>query len=261
MSEVKSRKQKRMKLAQSRWTVLCDFDGTISRKDVGNRMFARFARSGWKDTVEDWKAGLISSRECLMAECSLARATADQIAQFVLTQEIDPHFKRFLYFCRHHSIPVIILSDGLDFYIDLILRKYGLEALPRFANHLVIRGSRLLPRFPYFDQGCGSCGNCKGFHVRRYVQDGNTTIYVGDGYSDRCAVTAADLVFAKGDLRRYCRHQGIAHVPYRDFGDVLRRIRVLVQAADAEERSLADDDLNTGSGIRKKTSRSQRRNR
>ena len=248
-------------LARPHWAILCDFDGTISRKDVGNRMFARFARSGWKDTVEDWKAGLISSRDCLTAECSLARATADQIAQFVLTQEIDPHFKRFLHFCRRQDIPVIILSDGLDFYIDLILKKYGLETLPRFANHLVIRGSRLLPSFPYFNQGCGSCGNCKGFHVRRYGQDGTTTVYIGDGYSDRCAVTAADLIFAKGDLQRYCRQQGIEHVPYRDFRDVLRRIRLLVEGADAEQRSLADVDLNTGSRIRNRTSRSQRRNR
>jgi 2-hydroxy-3-keto-5-methylthiopentenyl-1-phosphate phosphatase len=219
--------------ARPRWVVLSDFDGTVSCQDIGNRMFARFASSGWKDTVNDWIAGRISSRDCLRAECALARATPEQVTRFVLSQRIDPYFKRFLYFCRRHHIPVILLSDGLDFYIDLILRKYGLEEVPRFANHLVFQGSQLVPSFPYYQRGCGSCGNCKGFHVRRYSQDGARTIYVGDGYSDRCAVKDAHLVFAKGDLLRYCRQHGIQHLSYRDFSDVLRRIRLLLEEADS----------------------------
>jgi 2-hydroxy-3-keto-5-methylthiopentenyl-1-phosphate phosphatase len=256
---MRASKQSREGSPRHRWVVLCDFDGTVSRKDVGNRMFARFASSGWKDTVHDWIAGRISSRDCLRAECALARATRDEVARFVLSQRIDPHFKRFLHFCRCHDIPVIILSDGLDFYIDLILKKYGLEGLPRFANHLVFRGSNLVPSFPYFHQGCGSCGNCKGFHVRRYGQDGITTIYVGDGFSDRCAVKDADLVFAKRDLRRYCRQWGIAHTSYQDFGDVLRRIRALVEKAQPREGSSTEHDPSARGNAEKETSRSRRR--
>jgi hypothetical protein len=55
--------------------VLCDFDGTISTTDVGNRMFARFAGDGWEEVVQRWKDGKIGSRDCLEAECGLARAT------------------------------------------------------------------------------------------------------------------------------------------------------------------------------------------
>lgn len=239
--------------------VLCDFDGTISRQDVGNRLFASFASSGWKDPVQDWIAGRISSRDCLKAECALARATHDEVARFVLSQSIDPHFKRFLHFCRRHHIPVIILSDGLDFYIDLILKKYGLEQLPRFANHLVFHGSRLVPSFPYFKQGCGSCGNCKGFHVRRYKHDGATAIYVGDGYSDKCAVKDADLVFAKGDLRRYCLQHGIEHIPYRGFNDVLRRIQPLVGEGQFQLRGKEDEHNNSEKGMTRDQSHTERR--
>ena len=226
--ETRSKKDDRDQPAQSPWVVLCDFDGTISRRDVGNSMFAKFASCGWEDVVQSWKKGQIGSRDCLVAECSLTRATRDQVASFALTQEIDPHFKRFLHFCRSHDIPVVILSDGLDFYIDLILKKHGLEDLPLFANQLTFRGSKMIPSFPYFHKGCGSCGNCKGFHVLRYKQNDSKVIYIGDGFSDRCGVKDADVVFAKRDLRRYCRQHGIGHISYRDFGDVLRQMQSLI---------------------------------
>ena len=36
-------------------------------------------------------------------------------------------------------------------------------------------------------------------------------VYVGDGYSDRCPVQYADIVFAKGDLQTYCQEQNISY--------------------------------------------------
>jgi 2-hydroxy-3-keto-5-methylthiopentenyl-1-phosphate phosphatase len=207
------------------YVVLTDFDGTVSTTDVGNRLFAKFAGDGWEAVVQSWKDGQIGSRDCLIAECSLARATPEQIRRFALAREIDPHFKPFVRFCRTADIPVVILSDGLDYYIDLLLEKYGLKDLPRFANRLEFRGNELIPRFPYFEKGCGRCGNCKGYHVRRYQQGGRKVIYIGDGFSDRCGVRAADVVFAKDDLRRYCRQQSIGHETFQDFSDLLEQMR------------------------------------
>jgi 2,3-diketo-5-methylthio-1-phosphopentane phosphatase len=217
-----------MNTTPGEYIVLCDFDGTVSTTDVGNRMFARFAADGWETVVQRWKDGEIGSRECLEAECALARATPEQVKEFALTREIDPHFEPFERFCRDRGIDVVILSDGLDFYIELLLEKYGLERLSCFANHLEFRGDRLIPGFPYFELGCLECGNCKGYHVRKHRQEGRTVIYIGDGFSDRCGVREADHVFAKDDLRRYCREHGIAHYSFDDFDDVLREVKKLL---------------------------------
>jgi 2,3-diketo-5-methylthio-1-phosphopentane phosphatase len=217
-----------MNTSPGEYIVLCDFDGTVSTTDVGNRMFARFAADGWEGVVQRWKDGEIGSRDCLAAECQLARATPEQVREFALTREIDPHFKPFERFCRDRGVEVVILSDGLDFYIDLLLEKYGLAHLPRCANHLEFRGDRLIPGFPYFELGCLQCGNCKGYHVHHYQQQGRTVIYIGDGFSDRCGVREADHVFATGDLLRYCQEQGIAHHPFDDFQDILRAVQRLL---------------------------------
>jgi 2-hydroxy-3-keto-5-methylthiopentenyl-1-phosphate phosphatase len=56
---------------------------------------------------------------------------------------------------------------------------------------------------------------------------GGTTVFVGDGLSDRYAAAAADLVFAKDKLASYCAERSIAHVSFRTLADV---------AADLNER-------------------------
>ena len=49
-------------------------------------------------------------------------------------------------------------------------------------------------------------------------------IYVGDGLSDWCAASQADMVFAKGDLRGYCEEKSIPYYPFEHLGDVAERI-------------------------------------
>ena len=42
-------------------------------------------------------------------------------------------------------------------------------------------------------------------------------VYVGDGYSDRCAALAADRVFATAGLARYLAERGTPFEPFSDF--------------------------------------------
>ena len=55
--------------------------------------------------------------------------------------------------------------------------------------------------------------------VRRGVQaaglpKASRVVYVGDGYSDRCAALAADRVFARDGLARYLDREGVAYEPF-----------------------------------------------
>jgi 2-hydroxy-3-keto-5-methylthiopentenyl-1-phosphate phosphatase len=47
-----------------------------------------------------------------------------------------------------------------------------------------------------------------------------TTVFVGDGTSDRHAARVADVVFATGALARWCADEGIAHVQFDTLADV-----------------------------------------
>jgi 2,3-diketo-5-methylthio-1-phosphopentane phosphatase len=204
--------------------ILCDFDGTTAKNDVGNLFFRTFAGKRCYDIVRLWKEGKISSKECLVQECEIARITKPEFEAFVDEQELDPFFPEFVHFCRAQGFEIEIVSDGLDFYVDRIIKNHHLDAFVHtYANRLVFQNhDRITAEFPYFEDGCGRCANCKGFHVRRARKGAKKIIYIGDGLSDRCGAREADIVFAKRgrDLLPFCQEAGIHHSEFNNFQDV-----------------------------------------
>jgi 2,3-diketo-5-methylthio-1-phosphopentane phosphatase len=205
--------------------VLCDFDGTVAQDDVGNLLFRTFSQGGAADVVERWKRGEISSRECLEKEAELARCCPDELKRFVHSRRLDPYFKDFNDFARQRGIEVVVLSDGLDYYIEQLLMRNGLGGIEFFANRLRVDGGALRVEFPWYNLlACTECGCCKTHHLFRYRNEGYYIVYVGDGLSDRCPCESADLVFAKGDLLQHCRARQIAHIEFRNFRDIEREV-------------------------------------
>ena len=62
--------------ASSPVAVFCDFDGTISIQDVGNRLFHHFSDGKSDDPVAKWRSDQIDSRQCLIDEAALREHTA-----------------------------------------------------------------------------------------------------------------------------------------------------------------------------------------
>jgi len=52
-------------------------------------------------------------------------------------------------------------------------------------------------------------------------------VYVGDGYSDRCAALAAEHVFARDTLAHYLDDANVPYQPFTDF-------HALTEALDAD---------------------------
>ncbi|MBM4049160.1 MAG: HAD-IB family phosphatase, partial [Planctomycetes bacterium] len=161
----------------------------------------------------------------------MVKATERRLIEFYQHAKIDPHFKDFCQACKKRGIRVVVLSDGLDFYIERILRRLGLRDVPYFANHMEFVDGRMAFRFPHRNPRCGMCGNCKRRHVARLRKHCEWIAYVGDGHSDRCAVGSGgkrrrlvDEVFAKDALAEHCAEHGIPYRPFRGFRDLTRLV-------------------------------------
>ena len=214
----------------SPWIVFCDFDGTVTEGDVGNRFSDFFSSGRTRPIVQRWLAGEITARKCLEEECKLLDFDAAQFERFLAEQKMTPGVHEFVRLLEQQGIPLFILSDGLDLYIGRLLAREGLGHIPIFVNRARIEGSRVIPEFPYFDQGCGRCGNCKKYHIQRLRQPGQKVLFVGDGYSDRCAAEVADLIFARGDFWHYCRERNITAVSFESFLDITTGVRTIFKA-------------------------------
>lgn len=206
--------------------VFCDFDGTITKNDVGDLFFETF---GDKDyyylLVEKWRDYEISSREMWEKIAERVKVENDEARKLILSQEIDPYFVDFVKWARENGIEIFILSDGFDFYIKQILDKYGLSGIKFFSNKLWIEDGKVRLDFPYMDSLCRICGNCKRNHMLTLSGDDEIIVYIGDGYSDRCPAEYADIVFGKKNLLKFCREKNIPVYEFESFRDVLEQFQ------------------------------------
>ena len=202
--------------------VFCDFDGTVSTRDIGYYFFLHFSGGETEKLIPDWKSGRLSSRECLIREAEMSAVNPEDIEPFLLQFEITPGFVEFVTLCEQNGVPLHIISDGLDIYITWLLARYQLEHVPVMSNRAVLDSGRISLQFPYDNGACTRCGNCKGERIRDYRRGhpGSTVVFVGDGMSDLCAIEEADILFAKKDLEKYCQAHNIDYVPYHHFPDV-----------------------------------------
>jgi 2-hydroxy-3-keto-5-methylthiopentenyl-1-phosphate phosphatase len=205
------------------YAYLCDFDGTVSPTDIGAAFVKRFAPPDperHQRLLDRWFAGDIGHRALTEAQCEGLCATEADALAFARGFRIDEHFAAFAREALGRGDAVMVVSEGFDFYVRDHLQRAGLAELPYAANHLRFEDGAAATEFPFFEGGCGRCGNCKAQHVRRYRALGYHTVMVGDGLSDRCGARAADAVLAHRGLLDWCRRERLAAVPFDTFADV-----------------------------------------
>jgi 2,3-diketo-5-methylthio-1-phosphopentane phosphatase len=201
--------------------VFVDFDGTIASVDTTDLLLERFADPKWQEIEDEWKSGKIGSRECMVRQIDLVRATPAELDGFVAEIEIDPGFGAFVELCRSQGHRVTVVSDGLDRTVQSVLTRAGFD-LPFFANHFDwMGGDRWRLTFPHSRSDCRALsGNCKCQFADAAI--GHARIVVGDGRSDYCLAGRADLVLAKSSLLGHCRDNALPHFPFSTFDEATR---------------------------------------
>jgi 2,3-diketo-5-methylthio-1-phosphopentane phosphatase len=204
--------------ARVKCRVFVDFDGTIAPVDTTDLLLERFADPAWRDIEDDWKAGRIGSRECMVRQIDLVRATPAQMDAFVAAIDIDPGFRKFVNFCACLGHDVTVVSDGLDWTVGAVLKRHELE-LPFYANHLEWHGDdRWRLTFPNARSDCRALsGTCKCHIAQASALE--LSIIVGDGRSDFCVAGRVDVVLAKAALLDHSLETGLPHLGFANFDE------------------------------------------
>src|SRR5690349_12435632 len=98
-------------MSATSWTILCDFDGTISVEDVIDSLLDRYGRPGWEALESDWRAGRIGSRACMSGQVSLLDMSQAELDAHLDSLSIDHGFAGFVAAARDAGLPIRVISD------------------------------------------------------------------------------------------------------------------------------------------------------
>jgi HAD superfamily phosphoserine phosphatase-like hydrolase len=189
--------------------LVLDWDGTCTARDSLVAAIHDLGDPSVYDGAFQERFG--SYGEALAAEVATLRVSPEEAAAWAVANvELRPGFHELI--ARYRPV---IVSSGLSQLIRPVLEREGVEVELRSNDaEPSADGWRVIFR----DEGeCPVCGDkCK----RRSLPDGRPLVFVGDGWSDRCASLAADRVFARTGLAAYLDEQGVPYEPYETLFDV-----------------------------------------
>lgn len=202
--------------------VWLDFDGTITQYDVLDALILRYSESNaWREVELLWEQGKIGSRACLTREFEFLRIDEPTLRRVLDNITLDPGAVRLLGLLQAHQVPMMVVSDGIDWFIRRILAAHGFGHLPVRANRAVHTGDRLTFSCPHHNPECSAdAAHCKCASVRRFAQSGRCGVYIGDGRSDVCAARRMPIRFAKNVLARQLRAENLPYIAFQTLHDV-----------------------------------------
>lgn len=203
--------------------VQCDFDGTITEEDEAFILLDAFADGNWRQVLDEYKDGKISVGAFNSRAFAMVKADEQTMLELVQrTQHVRPGFTDLVSHCRQKGFRLVIVSNGLDFYIEAILKKLGVDvevfaAKTRF-NPVGITVQYIGPDGKVLDD------SFKEAYTRAFLSEGYRVVYVGNGPSDMPAARLAHRIFATGGLLELCRETNLNCIPFDDLHDVVENL-------------------------------------
>ncbi|PWK07447.1 2-hydroxy-3-keto-5-methylthiopentenyl-1-phosphate phosphatase [Tumebacillus permanentifrigoris] len=215
-----------------RIAIFCDFDGTITERDMIITIMERFGAPGWettKDQILNQEISIQQGVGTLFHGISTTRR--DEVAAYAQeVAAIRAGFPEFLEYCKEQEIDFWVTSGGIDFFVKPLLEPYAI-ANPIYCNGSDFSGETIRITWPHAcDEHCtNGCGMCKPTVLRKFPEEDLFKIVIGDSITDLQAAKRADFVIARSKLLKDCEALGLAHAPFVTFHDVIAVLQQLVK--------------------------------
>ncbi len=211
--------------------VQLDFDGTITEEDVSFLLLDTFANGDWRKYLAEYTARKMTVAAFSKKVFSMITTDEKTLTDFVLNSP-KARTRRGLWeladYCKRKDVKVVIVSNGLEFYIKAILKKKGITGVEVHAAESVFSPAGMRVRYLGPD-GQEIDDGFKEAYTDMLFRQGFQVIYIGDGSSDVLPARKANYVCATGDLLESRRLENLPCIPFNDFFDVIKGIEALTK--------------------------------
>ncbi len=219
-----------MSSRERKTVVQCDFDNTIAEYDVSFLLLDTFAEEDWRQYLEEYRERRILVGEFSTKSFGMIKTDERTMLDFLFQYgvKIRAGFKELLDYCQRRGFEFVIVSNGLNFYIEAILSDIGINNIEVFAGETELRRQGLEVRYRGPD-GSHLQDNFKKAYVESFLSQGYRLVYIGDGTSDCSPASHAHHIFARDDLLAYCQEKKLNCTPFDDLNDVIKGLELLPQ--------------------------------
>lgn len=215
---------------ENKTLIQCDFDGTVTEKDISYLILDTFGNGDWKKLVADYRENKISVDYFNKQAFAMVRASKETLIEFVRGKaKLRPGFKELIDYCHERNFRLVIVSNGLDFYIDVILNDAGIRNIEVFAAQTKFCPEGIKVQYIGPDGNQANDG-LKEIYTKLFLAEGYRLICLGNGVSDIYPARLAHHVFARDDLLSHCAKENIACTPFNDLNDVVEDLKMLTQS-------------------------------
>ena len=207
--------------------IQCDFDGTITEEDVSFLLLDGFAQGDWQQLLRNYKEHRISVDHFNTQAFAMVQADRRTLLEAIKGKvKVRPGFDKLASYCSRRSFRLVIVSNGLDFYIKAILRELGPEGIEVYAAQTQFYADGLKVKYIGPD-GRQLDDGLKEAYIKSFLKAGYRVIYVGNGDSDINPAKYAWQILARDELLAYCRENQLACKSFDDLNDVVRALEPL----------------------------------
>ena len=202
--------------------IQCDFDGTIITNNLSVLLREQFASSEWRAIEADYLAGRLTVEESNRRQYLMIKEPKGVLQSFVLQNiRVRPGFLNFVRYCHASGLRLVIVSSGLDFYIETVLKSIGIPEAEVYCARTVFGQDGITVQ--YVDpEGYQVTDGFKRRCLTWLRKQAEPIIYIGDGLSDFDVAKVADYVFATGHLHRLLEETSVPHHPFFSFTEIIR---------------------------------------
>jgi len=201
--------------------IQCDFDGTITENDASFLILDAFVKEDWRKLFAEYKQNKISIGYFNTTAFGMIKASEQILLNIIKGKvRIRPGLHQLVDYCQKQSFKVVIVSNGLDFYIRSILRDMGLENLEVHAAETHFQPEGLKVQYIGPD-GTQLDNDFKVAFTRLFLNQGYRVIYVGNGTSDFQAARLAHHVFARDGLLACCQETNLKCEPFDNLNNIV----------------------------------------